>query len=179
MKVNEYNQNNWKEISLFFLNKTPKQCFSRYKCIDPKIKKGRWTKKEDLLLLSLFDVYGRDWNEISKKINNRTGKQIRDRYINNLDPSLKKEFFSETEDKLLLVLYKFHGKSWKDISMHFQGRTGEMIKNRFYSYIKKKLLLNKEPNQCKFNCNEYDNINYCNEQIDVMVSQLDNIKDSF
>ena len=32
----------------------------------------------------------------------RTGKQIRDRYINNLDPSLNRDKFSEEEDKLFL-----------------------------------------------------------------------------
>ena len=174
LKVNEYNSNNWKEISLFFKNKTSKQCFSRFKCLDPNIKKGRWTEKEDSLLLTLIDVYGRNWNEISKKLKHRTGKQIRDRYLNILDPSLNKGFFTESEDKLLLILYKLHGKSWKEIAMHFQGRTGEMIKNRFYSYISKKLLVNEEPNECKMNCNKYENIDFCNQEIDKVVSKLEN-----
>jgi myb proto-oncogene protein len=35
----------------------------------------------------------------------KTGKQIRERYINKLDPKIKKEEWTEEEDLLLIQLY--------------------------------------------------------------------------
>jgi len=34
-------------------------------------------------------------------------------------------------------MYKKHGTSWSFIAKHFSGRTGDMIKNRFYSSLRK------------------------------------------
>jgi len=174
-KAKEYKYNNWKEISLFFKNKNAKQCFSRIKCLDNSIKKGTWTRKEDNKLLRLIDIYGKNWKEISKNLKYRSGKQVRDRYLNNLDPCLNKEKFSEEEDKLLLSLHNIYGNSWKSISSHFKGRTGEIIKNRFHSHIKKKIL--KDDSIEKDTTVEYknnENIIYCNEQINQLLDKLEN-----
>ena len=70
---------------------------------------------------------------------NRTGKQIRDRYLNYLDTNVKKEKFSLEEDKNLRELYLKYGSKWTKISKYIDGRTPEMIKNRFYSFWKSKI----------------------------------------
>ncbi len=68
---------------------------------------------------------------------NRSGKQVRERYINKLDPLINKESFSESEDKKIIQLYHSIGPRWSEISKFLNGRPENMVKNRFYSHIKK------------------------------------------
>jgi len=71
----------------------------------------------------------------------RNGKQIRDRFINVLDPEIKKGKFTEDEDRKLILLFKQYGPKWATIAKFYPNRTADMVKNRFHSSIKKKLLL--------------------------------------
>ena len=139
-KAKLYNNRKWKLISKFFISKNAVQCQSRFKQIKPGIKRGSWVKEEDKNLIKLVDKYGKNWSKLSKLIKNRTSKQIRDRYLNILDPEINKAKFSEEEDRLIITLYKENGAIWSKMSKNFKGRTGEMIKNRFYSVLKKKYI---------------------------------------
>ena len=136
----KYNEKHWKEISKMFVNKNSLQCFSRYKRIRPGIIKGSWKKEEDQEILRLVNKYGKAWSKISKMLNTRNGKQIRDRFINVLDPEIKKGKFTEEEDKKLISLFQQFGPKWATISKYYPNRTADMIKNRFHSSIKKKLV---------------------------------------
>lgn len=135
----QFNEKHWKDISDDFDNKSPLQCFSRYKRIRPGIVKGSWTKEEDDHILTLVQKFGKAWSKIAKFLLSRNGKQIRDRYINVLDPSIKKGKFSEEEDKMLIELYYKYGSKWSTISKFFSDRTADMVKNRFHSSIKRVL----------------------------------------
>lgn len=107
-----------------------------------KILKGTWTKYEDSMIIELVNKFGRAWSKLSKIIITRTGKQIRDRYINTLDQTKTKGKFTEEEDMKLLSLFKIHGAKWAYISQYFKTRTADMVKNRFHSSLKKKLFQN-------------------------------------
>lgn len=133
----KFNGKSWKKIASHFTDKTPLQCFSRYKRIRPGIVKGSWTKEEDRKILDLVGKFGRSWSKISRNLITRNGKQIRDRYINILDPNVKKGKFCIEEDLKLLNLYRQFGSKWATISKFFENRTADMIKNRFHSSIKK------------------------------------------
>jgi len=137
--AHRYNHKNWKAISSHFNDKTSLQCFSRYKRIRPGIVKGSWTREEDEKILELVNKYGKSWSKISKVLISRNGKQIRDMYINILDPNIKKGKFSLEEDLKLLSLYRKLGPRWATISKFFDNRTADMIKNRFHSSIKKNM----------------------------------------
>lgn len=45
-------------------------------------------------------------------IGNITGKQARERFINKLDNKIKKDPWSEEEDKIVLNYYTEHGPRW-------------------------------------------------------------------
>jgi len=115
------------------------QCFSRYKRIRPGIIKGSWKKEEDLRIIDLVNKYGKAWSKISKILGTRNGKQIRDRFINVLDPEIRKGKFTDEEDRKLIALYNQNGPKWATIAKYYPNRTADMIKNRFHSSIKKKL----------------------------------------
>lgn len=132
-----FKEKHWKEISNSFDNKNPLQCFSRYKRIKPGIVRGCWSKEEDERIVELVHTLGKAWSKISKILSSRNGKQIRDRYINVLDPNIKKGKFSEEEDRFLIEMYFKHGPKWAVIAKYFRYRTADMIKNRFHSSIKR------------------------------------------
>ena len=128
---------NWKAISKHFTNKSDVQCYSRFKRICRNGILGYWTLEEDERLLSLYQQYGKNWKLISMHMLWRTSKQIRDRFINSLDPNLNKSQFTPEEDQKIIETYKRIGSKWTKIAQLLEGRNGDMVKNRFYSFLKK------------------------------------------
>nr|POE89381.1 transcription factor myb98 [Quercus suber] len=62
--------------------------------------KGQWTVEEDRLLIQLVKQYGvRKWSYIAQMLPGRIGKQCRERWHNHLRPDIKKDTWSEEEDK--------------------------------------------------------------------------------
>jgi len=141
-KAKEFNYKNWNSISKFIPGRTSIQCSARFRRIKPGLIKGAWGKEEDLKLLSLYKKHGKNWAAISKEMPHRTGKQIRDRFLNNLDTKYERGKFTKEEDKMILKYYKIYGKSWARIAKKIKTRTGDMIKNRFYSSLKKEVINN-------------------------------------
>jgi hypothetical protein len=99
-----------------------------------------WTPKEDAKMLELMKKYGQSWAMISSLMDGRTGKQVRDRYLNKLRPNIKCGDWSLEEDEMLVALCKEIGNRWSLIANHLPGRTEGQVKNRYYSHIKKRLL---------------------------------------
>lgn len=151
---------NWKSIAKLVSGRSATQCSQRWRRIQPYKARQPWTKDEDKLILSLIDKYGSNWCLIASMIEGRTGKQVRERFLNKLDKNINRAKFSEEDDDHIIDLYEKIGPKWKEISFNFKGRPENMIKNRFYSHIRKKLLLN--PKKYK---NILNNINNDNEMM--------------
>lgn len=102
-----------------------------------KLKDNRrqtWSPSEDQMILDLIQKYGKNWAQISRMIGGaRSGRQIRDRYLNILNPKINKKQWTVQEDELLLKLYQQHGRKWVQIAKYIPGRSEVMVKNRFYS----------------------------------------------
>lgn len=83
------------------------------------------------------------WELVSKKMNRhgftKSSKQCRERWIQQLNPGLSKEKWSESENRELLAVYKQKGNHWKEISTYFNGRTDNATKNQFFSLLRKGL----------------------------------------
>jgi hypothetical protein len=142
-KAEEFNYKNWNTIANFIPGRTSIQCSARYRRIRPGLVKGAWDKDEDMKLLSLYEKYGKNWAAISKEMPHRTGKQIRDRFLNSLDTKFERGKFTEEEDQTIIKYYKIYGNSWAKIAKKLKTRTGDMVKNRFYSSLKKSIIKNK------------------------------------
>ena len=147
-KAEVFNYHKWDKIAYFLPYKNKVQCLHRINFLRPNLKKGKWTREEDEKLLKLISIHGKNWFNLSKIFKNRNAKQIRDRYVNILDPTINRTKFTQEEDNLILELFKKHGTCWSSISKKFNNRTCEMIKNRFYSHLKKKYLNYKQLNNC-------------------------------
>jgi len=98
-----------------------------------------WTPAEDMKLVELMKKHGQSWAMISAAMEGRTGKQIRDRYLNKLRPNIKCGDWTPVEDELMIRLLAEVGNRWSLIASHLPGRTEGQVKNRYYSSIKKRL----------------------------------------
>jgi len=119
--------------------KTPFNAFPDTKELDQELSRDHGKKDEDVKIVDLVSKFGKSWSKISKHLGTRNGKQIRDRFINVLDPEIRKGKFTDDEDKKLVLLFKQYGPRWATIAKYYPNRTADMIKNRFHSSIKKKL----------------------------------------
>jgi len=146
--VKFFNGKNWKQIATKVIGRSSTQCSQRWRRIQPYKNRFPWTSEEDYLLADLVHKYGQNWSIIASSLPGRTGKQVRERFLNNLDPTINRNKFSPEEDENIIELYTKFGPKWKEMTKEFSGRTENMIKNRFYSHIKKKMLL-KYPHKYK------------------------------
>jgi myb proto-oncogene protein len=128
-------ETSWSKISNKFTDKTQYDCNLRYRSINPSLKKGFWDEEEDKKLLKAVKVNGKRWEKIANGFSGRNAKQIRDRYVNYLDPGMKKEKFTNDEDMLIYQLHKQFGSKWRKYCKYFEGRSADMIKNRYNSSI--------------------------------------------
>ena len=74
---------------------------------------------------------------ISLEMENKSPRQYRERYNYHLKAELKKGYWTEEEDKVLLIKYKELGPKWKKISTFVPGRTSDSTRNRILCLIKK------------------------------------------
>jgi hypothetical protein len=83
----------WDAIAKHFPGKAPIDCLTQWSNIslpDQVKGKGSWTRTEDQILREKRAVYGKKWNTIAEYLPGRSGKQCRERYVNHLNPNLKR-----------------------------------------------------------------------------------------
>lgn len=102
--------------------------------------KGPWRPEEDKLLTELVSRYGaRRWTAIAAHIPGRTGKQARERWLNQLSPDLAKRAWSPEEDRIVMQAHAELGNRWSEIAKRLDGRTDNAVKNRFNTTIRRQI----------------------------------------
>ena len=105
---------------------------------EKKYTKKQWTKDEDDLLRKAVNSFGdKNWDDIAKEVPGRNARQCKERYTNNLDPTICKEKWTEEEDKAIIDLVEKIGKRWTQISVTLCGRPANSIKNRWKALERK------------------------------------------
>jgi hypothetical protein len=139
--VSETPSVSWCAIAPFFPNKTAPQLASRWdKVLNPRLVKGSWTHEEDEAIMNFVQQNGdKDWARLAAVLQDRTGKQCRERYKNHLDQSVNHADWTAEEDEKLGQLHALYGNAWTKLAVFFTGRTDNCIKNRWNSTIRKRL----------------------------------------
>ena len=142
--VEELGTENWTEIAKRVPGRTNEQCYKHWnKGINPKIKKGRWSSKEDELLRKTVGELGTSsWAKIAKRVQGRTSKQCRERWNIHLNPNLDKKEWTPEECKLLIEKQREHGNRWNVIATYFPGRSRVSIKNHWHRLQRRKGIQN-------------------------------------
>ncbi|CAE7910554.1 V-MYB [Symbiodinium sp. KB8] len=106
-------------------------------------KKAPWSQEEDSELRRWVAArYGEgfvdssiiEWSQAASEVfHNRSTKQIRERWCNVLDPSIKRDEWAEHELRILFEAQQELGNKWSEIAKRLPGRPEAAVKNTFYS----------------------------------------------
>ena len=86
----------------------------------------------------------KEWTRIAEEFNKAVGpgsqrkpRQCRERWINVIDPSVRRDKWTVEEEYNILKLWQEMGSKWHEISLKIEGRTEIQVKNRFNCLLKK------------------------------------------
>ncbi|KAM7144238.1 snRNA-activating protein complex subunit 4 isoform 2-T3 [Macrochelys suwanniensis] len=128
----------YKKIAYYMEGRDSMQLIYRWtKSVDPNLRKGFWTPKEDAKLLAAVAKYGeRDWYKIRTEVPGRSDAQCRDRYLNALHHDVKKGRWSLEEKENLIELVEKHGVGhWTKIASELPHRTGSQCLSKWKAMI--------------------------------------------
>ncbi|XP_030533996.1 transcription factor MYB4-like [Rhodamnia argentea] len=128
-------------------------------CEKMGLKKGPWTPEEDQVLISYIQRNGHgNWRALPKQAGLlRCGKSCRLRWINYLQPDIKRGNFSREEEETIIKLHEMLGNRWSAIAARLPGRTDNEIKNVWHTHLKKRLKQNQvTPAMTTTNGESYD-----------------------
>ncbi|KAI0396203.1 hypothetical protein F5Y17DRAFT_420802 [Xylariaceae sp. FL0594] len=98
--------------------------------VEEEQRRGPWAQHEDEILMRLVQQHGPfHWVDISKALRTRSPKQCRERYHQNLKPSLNHEPISAEEGELIDQLVRQLGKRWAEIARRLNNRSDNAVKN--------------------------------------------------
>ena len=93
-------------------------------------RRGPWLPEEDQTLIQLVTTQGpNNWVRISQHMQHRSAKQCRERYHQNLKPSLNHEPISSHEGEVIEQMVNEMGKRWAEIARRLGNRSDNAVKN--------------------------------------------------
>jgi hypothetical protein len=131
----------WNAIQQPMNGRSNRPIAARRKAVpDPDLIKGSFLPEEDDLITKFAqELPQRPWSQIATIVPHRTAKQCRERWLVHLDPSVKKDPWSDEEDVIIFQLFQRIGAKWAEIARSLPGRSDNSVKNRFNSSISNRM----------------------------------------
>ncbi|GFH08051.1 uncharacterized protein HaLaN_02951 [Haematococcus lacustris] len=102
----------------------------------------KWTEEEVVALVAAINAvpasHPLNWAEIAKLIPERTGKQCREKYKNDLRPEISKAAWIPSEEFILARAHSEVGNQWAEIAKFLPGRSENSIKNHWNATLRSK-----------------------------------------
>ncbi|KAH8273281.1 hypothetical protein KR018_004829, partial [Drosophila ironensis] len=96
----------------------------------------RWSKSEDVLLKSLVERHGENWEIIGPHFKDRLEQQVQQRWVKVLNPELIKGPWTREEDEKVIELVRSFGpKKWTLIARYLHGRIGKQCRERWHNHL--------------------------------------------
>ncbi|GBF59623.1 Myb-like DNA-binding protein [Trichophyton mentagrophytes] len=102
-------------------------------------RRGPWVPEEDQTLLQLVSSQGpNNWVRISQHMKYRSPKQCRERFHQNLKPTLNHDPISAEEGLIIERLVSEMGKRWAEIARRLGNRSDNAVKNWWNGSVNRK-----------------------------------------
>ncbi|KAK2985954.1 hypothetical protein RJ640_017582 [Escallonia rubra] len=102
------------------------------------VKKVAWSSEEDQKLIHYIRNHGIwTWSEMAKYAGlSRSGKSCRLRWVNYLNPCVKRGNITMEEEKIISTMHEMLGNRWSVIAARLPGRTDNELKNYWNTHLK-------------------------------------------
>jgi hypothetical protein len=152
--------------------------------LDPKLKRSRFEKEEDELILKLHEKYGNKWNEISKFFPNRNAAMVKNRFYSHLKNKNKDSTTLNVTGEDSLSNYSFsmtpsssNNNYVKNNFTNNNGRNTVSYTDNNLNNFKEKMLTDYDLldyESFNYNYNDTNNIEFRNKDIDMFVDNSSN-----
>jgi hypothetical protein len=132
----------------YFPGKTAKQISERWRTVlDPTVVRGPWSREEDQTIVDFVAREGRpSWARCAALLPGRIAIQCRERWVNRLDPDMRRGPWTAEEDAMVIDLHQHLGNRWAQIAKSLPGRPAQAIRQRWDMTLKARAEARKEPN---------------------------------
>ena len=102
------------------ISNSAKECHERWiRYLKPGVRKGQWQDHEDAIVVEAVTTSAEQpftrWSDLAQRLPGRVGKQIRDRWVNHLNPAINHMPFTREDVSICMFSLKTNQACFQEI----------------------------------------------------------------